>query len=442
MALRDAVIDRRSVTIGLCLGFVLVSGGRALADNGEDLLALYRDLHAHPELSLHEVRTSARIADELERSGFAVTRAVGGHGVVAVLENGAGPTLLIRSDLDALPVKERTGLAYASTQTATDDGGREVSLMHACGHDVHMTVLVGTARELARQRAAWRGTLILIGQPAEERGLGAKAMLDDGLFDRFPRPDFNLALHVSAELAAGTVAVMGGAVAANVDSVDIAVHGVGGHGAYPHMTRDPVMLAASIVMNLQTLISRERPPLDPAVITVGSIHGGTKSNIISDRVDLELTVRSFSDATRRLLLDGIARLAQGQAHALGWPEEKLPVVTVREENTPAVWNDPALAERLRGAFAAVLGPEQVLRVSPTMGGEDFARYGRDDPRIPSVLFWLGAVDATRHAAAAENGTALPSLHSAEFAPDATTTIATGVKAMQAAALDLLAPGVP
>jgi len=442
MDLRGDVIDGRSLILGLWLGFGLLSGGGAVADDGEALLALYRDLHAHPELSLHEVRTAARIADELERSGFSVTRAVGGHGVVAVLTNGTGPTVLIRSDLDALPVEERTGLAYASTQTAKDDSGREVSLMHACGHDVHMTVLVGTARELARQRAAWSGTLVLIGQPAEERGLGAKAMLDDGLFERFPRPDFNLALHVSAELAAGTLAVMGGAVAANVDSVDITVQGIGGHGAYPHMTRDPVMLAASIVMNLQTLISRERPPLDPAVITVGSIHGGTKSNIISDRVDLELTVRSFSDATRALLLEGIARLAQGQARALGWPEEKLPVITVREENTPAVWNDPVLAERLRGAFTEALGSEQVLSVPPTMGGEDFARYGRAEPPIPSVLFWLGAVDATRHAAAERDGTALPSLHSAEFAPDAAAAIATGVAAMRAAALELLGPGAP
>lgn len=433
----------RSLTLlGLWLSLsVLCSGLAAAADNAA-LLALYRDLHAHPELSLHEARTAARIADELEQADFTVTRNVGGHGIVAVLENGSGPTLLVRSDLDALPVKERTGLAYASTQTTLDDSGREVSVMHACGHDVHMTVLVGTARELARQRAAWRGTLVLIGQPAEERGLGAKAMLDDGLFERFPRPDYNLALHVSAELASGTVAVMGGAVAANVDSVDITVHGIGGHGAYPHMTRDPVMLAASIVMNLQTLISRERPPLDPAVITVGSIHGGTKSNIISDRVDLELTVRSFSDATRALLLEGIARLAHGQARALGWPEDKLPAITVREENTPAVWNDPALGERLRGAFAAALGSERVLSVSPTMGGEDFARYGRVEPRIPSVLFWLGAVDATRHAAAARDGTALPSLHSAEFAPDAETTISTGVAAMRAAAFDLLAPGKP
>jgi len=432
----------RLTLLGLCLNFGLLYGATAAADDSESLLALYRELHAHPELSLHEVRTAARIADELERAGFTVTRNVGGHGVVAVLENGPGPTLLIRSDLDALPVKERTGLAFASTQTAQDDGGREVSLMHACGHDVHMTVLVGTARELTRQRAAWRGTLVLIGQPAEERGLGAKAMLDDGLFERFPRPDFNLALHVSAELAAGTVAVMGGAVAANVDSVDIAVHGIGGHGAYPHMTRDPVMLAASVVMNLQTLISRERPPLEPAVVTVGSIHGGTKSNIISDRVDLELTVRSFSDATRALLLEGIARLAQGQARALGWPDDKLPVITVRAENTPAVWNDPALAERLRGVFAEALGAEQVLSVEPTMGGEDFARYGRNEPRIPSVLFWLGAVEAERHAAAARNGEPLPSLHSAEFAPDAAATIATGVAAMQAAALELLGSSEP
>lgn len=407
------------------------------ADEPLSLNTLYQTLHAAPELSFEEAETAARLAGELSAVGFEVTTGIGGHGLVGVLANGQGPTVLVRTDLDALPVTEDTGLAFASRVQTKNEAGQTVGVMHACGHDVHMTVFVGTARALASDRDSWSGTLVMIGQPAEERGAGARAMLDDGLFQRFPRPDYNLALHVSAELAAGTVGIRSGAVAANVDSVDIAVLGQGGHGAYPHKTHDPVLLAASIVMNLQTLVSRTLNPIDPGVVTVGSIHGGTKHNIIPDQVDLQLTVRSFSDESRQTLLQGIEQIAVGQARALGWPDERLPRVVLKEEYTPSVWNDPALAERLQALFAARLGAEKVFSLPPTMGGEDFARYGRDEPRIPSSLFWLGAVDPVAHAAAAAGGPRLPSLHSSKFKPDAGAAVETGVSAMTSAVRMLL-----
>lgn len=402
------------------------------------LITLYQDLHAHPELSFQEKNTAARMASELEAAGFTVSTNIGGHGVVGVLKNGPGPTVMLRTDLDGLPVKELTGLAYASLAQATEQTGQEVSVMHACGHDIHMTTFIGTSRALAGAKDQWSGTLVMVAQPAEERGAGSRAMLADGLFERFPRPDFNLALHVSAEYPAGTVKYVPGWAMANVDSVDISVHGIGGHGAYPHTTRDPVVLASSIVMNLQTLISRELNPAKPAVITVGSIHGGSKHNVISDRVDLQLTVRSYSDEVRNALLDGISRVAISQARALGFPEDKLPVVTVREEYTPAVFNNPELTARLAAVFSDSLGADKVTLGTASMGGEDFARYGRVEPAIPSVLFWLGAVKQSTYDASLKDGPALPSLHSAYFAPDPEPTIKTGVSAMTNAALNLFA----
>ena len=407
------------------------------ADHHTPLITLYQDLHAHPELSFQEKNTAARIASELESAGFAVTRNIGGHGVVGLLKNGPGPTIMLRTDLDGLPVKELTGLAYASQAQAIEQTGQEVSVMHACGHDIHMTTFIGTARALAGDKDQWSGTLMMVAQPAEERGAGARAMLEDGLFERFPRPDFNLALHVSAEYPAGTVKYVPGWAMASVDSVDISVRGIGGHGAYPHTTRDPVVLASSIVMNLQTLISRELNPAKPAVITVGSIHGGSKHNVISDRVDLQLTVRSYSDEVRDALLDGIRRVAVSQARALGFPEDKLPIVTVREEYTPAVFNNPELTARLADVFRSKFGADKVSLGTASMGGEDFARYGRVQPAIPSVLFWLGAVKQSSYDAAQNGGPALPSLHSAYFAPDPVPTIKAGVAAMTSAAMDLL-----
>ncbi|MGI9286140.1 MAG: amidohydrolase [Pseudomonadales bacterium] len=400
------------------------------------LLALYKYLHANPELSFQEDNTAKRITKELQDAGFEVTEKVGGHGIVALMENGDGPTVMLRTDLDALPVEEQTGLPYASEVTATEQTGQQVSVMHACGHDIHMTAFVGAARTLAQQRDRWQGTLMMIGQPAEERGAGARLMLDDGLFTRFPRPDYNLALHANANMPAGQVSLVSGWALANVDSVDISIFGVGGHGAYPHTTKDPVVIAASIIMNLQTLVSREINPIEPAVVTVGSIHGGAKHNIISDRVDLQLTVRSFSDEVREQLLAGIERVAKLQAKSFGLPEDKLPEVAVKNEFTPSLWNDPDLTSKIRGVLEQDLGADNVLDLDPVMGGEDFSRYGRQEPPIPSLLMWLGAVKAATFAAAKKDKRDLPSLHSPFFAPEPEKTIDTGVKALTQAALSL------
>ncbi len=409
---------------------------KAIADDYSYLDALYKHLHTHPELSFQEEQSAARMRKELEDVGFDVTPNVGGHGLVAIMKNGAGPTVLIRADMDALPVKEMTGKPYASRVTAVEQTGQEVSVMHACGHDVHMTVFVGTARRLAKMKDQWQGTLVMIGQPAEERGAGAKAMLEDGLFERFPRPDYNIALHVSASLDAGRIAYVPGYALANVDSVDITVRGIGGHGAYPHATKDPIVLASQIVMGLQTIASREVDPQDPIVVTVGSIHGGAKHNVISDQVDLQLTVRSYSDETRDHILNSVERIATNTARAFGIPEDRLPIVEVKDEYTPATYNDPELTARLVNVWESVFGDDQVLKVGPVMGGEDFGRYGREG--IPSMIVWLGAVEPEKFAASQRGELSLPSLHSAYFAPLPEPTIKTGVLTMTEAALELLA----
>jgi hippurate hydrolase len=406
-----------------------------------DLLALYQHLHRHPELSFQEQKTAALLARTLEDFGFEVTTNIGGHGVVAVMENGPGPTVMLRMDTDGLPVQEQTGLDYASTEQAVEQDGSPVQVMHACGHDVHMSVVTGAARELARKRDTWRGTLVVIAQPAEERGAGARLMLEDGLFERFPKPDYNLSVHTIATLPAGKVGYISGWMMANVDMVDIQVHGVGGHGAYPHTTKDPLVLAAAIVMDLQTLVSREIPPTEPAVVTVGSIHGGTKHNIIPDEAKLQITVRSYSDEVRNSLLSGIERIAMHQALALGFPRERLPQVSIRDEYTPALWNDPALVERGVAVMRAAIGKENVVDIPAEMGGEDFSRYGRTEDRIPGFMLRLGTVPQSLYDAAQRGETSLPSLHSPRFAPDPVPTLETGVKAMTAITLDLLAaPG--
>jgi len=409
----------------------------AADDYSDHLEALYLHLHQNPELSFQETQTATLIAGELRELGFDVTEGVGQTGFFGVLENGVGPTVLIRTDLDALPVHEQTGLDYASTAMGVTRAGADSHVMHACGHDVHMTTFIGTARRLVAMKDEWSGTLVMIGQPAEELGLGAKAMLDDGLYSRIPTPDYNLALHVSASQPAGMVAYTPGWALANVDSVDIEIPGVGGHGAYPHTTKDPIVLSAYIVTALQTLVSRETSPVDSAVVTVGSIHGGAKHNIIPDSVHLQLTVRSYSDETRERLLSGIARIARAQAQAFGMPEELYPTVTVEDPYTPSTYNDPELSARVASAIGGQLGAEQVIQTDPVMGGEDFSQYGRTDENIPGVIFWLGAVEPGRYAAAQAAGESLPSLHSSLFAPAPEATITTGVEAMTSAALALL-----
>ena len=398
-----------------------------------EVVSLYGELHQAPELSLHEERTAARLAEIWRSLGFEVTTGVGGHGVVAVLANGNGPTVMLRCDMDALPVTERTGLPYASTVTTTDDSGRPTGVMHACGHDIHMTTMVGTTRFLAGHRDLWSGTLMVIAQPAEETGAGARAMLADGLFERFPRPDAAFALHVMARRAAGTIGLRAGFGRANVDSVDITMIGRGGHGSAPHTAIDPVLLASELVVSLQTIVSREIDPLDPVVVTVGSIHGGTKHNIISDECHLELTVRSYSDAARDHALEAIGRKARAVAAGGRAPEPKV-VVT---RGTPSLFNDEPLTGRVRKVLTAALGPENVVESPRSMGGEDFSRYGRAG--IPIVMFGLGSIAPRRLEILTEGGVEPPSLHSAEYYPDPLDTLRAGMIAMVSVAVDQMPP---
>ena len=409
------------------------------------LVAAYKTLHAAPELSHREERTSAFIAGELRSRGYAVTERLGkylrpewaGYGVVGVLENGRGPTVLVRTDMDALPVEELTGLPYASTVRARTDEGHEVGVMHACGHDIHMACFLGTARLLAELKDVWGGTLLLVGQPAEETVDGARAMLDDGLYERFPIPDYALALHDNARLEAGRVGYTPGYFLASVNSVDVSVRGVGGHGSAPEQTKDPVVLAAQIILALQTIVSREVSPLQPAVVTVGSVRGGTRYNIVPDEVHLQLTVRAYSEEVRLNILRSVERICAGTALAAGVPEDRLPLVRVSEtETSPATYNDPALTGRLAGVFRSALGEDRVTELAPLMGSEDFGRFGLEDRRVPTFMFWLGAVAPERMAGAGRGADALPPLHSAQFAPLPGPTIRTGVKAMTSAVLEL------
>ncbi len=397
------------------------------------LVKLYQELHRAPELSFEEEQTAARLAEELGKLKIEVTPHVGKQGVVGVFKNGPGPTVLIRTDLDALPVVEATGLPYASTVVKKDAAGNTRGVMHACGHDIHITSLIGVARYLAANKGAWQGTVVFIGQPAEEIGGGALAMLDDGLFKRFPRPDFGLALHVDARLAAGKIGYRAGYALANVDSVDITMKGKGGHGAYPHTTIDPIVQAAHLIVDLQTIVSRENSPLEPAVVTVGSIHGGSKHNIISDKCHLQLTVRSYNAAVREKLLAAIKRKALAAAASAGAPE---PVVEFSDA-PPAMKNDERLVERLVPVFARVLGAGRVVPVEPSMGGEDFSQYG--NAGVPIFMFRVGSVDAGRLEGYAARGEEPPSLHSPLYYPDPAETLATGITAMCAAVLDLLPP---
>jgi len=399
--------------------------------NIEPILELYRHLHANPELSYQEKETAARLAKELRAAGLEVTENVGGYGVVGVLKNGPGKTVMVRTDLDALPVTEATGLAYASKVKVELPSGGETGVMHACGHDVHMANLVAVARYFAEHKDDWKGTLIFLGQPAEEVGGGARKMLEDGLFTRFPKPDYVLALHCDAALATGKVGCRGGWAMANVDSVDITVKGKGGHGAYPHATVDPIVQAAQLVLALQTIVSREIKPVEPAVVTVGSIHGGNKHNVISDECRLQLTVRSYTDEVRSQIRKAIERKAKGIALSMGAPEPEIQY----SEGTPALFNDERLADRMTSLFEKRFGKENVTAPEPSMGGEDFSRYGRAG--VPILMFRLGTVNERRLNRYKELGVEPPSLHSPQFYPDAEEALRTGIAAMTAAVSDLL-----
>ena len=410
------------------------------------LLTIYKDIHTHPELSGYEERTAALVVKELRAAGCQVTEHVGkyensklkGYGVVGVMKNGDGPTVLVRTDMDALPVEEDTGLPYASKVVAKNDEGKDVHVMHACGHDAHIAIFIGTARALAKLKNQWHGTIVFVGQPAEELGTGARALLKDGLYEKFGKPNFALGFHDKADLVTGRIGVTEGYTTANVDTVDVNVRGVGGHGAYPHKTKDPIVLAAEIINDWQTIISRENNPLDPIVVTVGSIHGGTKSNIIPDEVKMQLTVRTYKPETRERVLAAIDRIAKGCATAAGVPPERAPIVTVsKDQFCPATYNNPELTRRLVAVWKSSLGDENVKIVDAVMGGEDFSEYSLPDHSIPAVDFHIGAVEPAKISEYKQEGKELPTLHSSKFAPVPEPTIRVGIIGMTSAVLELM-----
>lgn len=400
----------------------------------DSLLALYKHLHSHPELSLQEKESAARMASELEKLGFEVTTKIGGHGVVGVVKNGDGPTVWVRADMDALPVTEQTGLPYASTVKTKDRTGNDVGVMHACGHDIHMTCFVGTARTLVALKKEWSGTLVMVAQPAEEIGAGARMMIEDGLFKKFPKPDFCLALHADAQLPVGQIHYTEGLAMANVDTVDLTIKGKGGHGAAPHSAIDPIVLAAQVIVDLQTIVSREVEPGEPAVVTVGSIHAGNKHNIIPNEAKLQLTVRSTTDKTRDKVLKAIERIAKGHAEAARAPAPEMKVNL--DEFCPLLSNDPKLTKRVVGLFSKVLGPENLVARKPIMGGEDFSRFGSTG--APICMYFLGTIDPDKYAASKkEGGKPLPSAHNDGYAPLPGPSVKMGVRTMSLAVMDLM-----
>ncbi|SFE88091.1 M20 metallopeptidase family protein [Thermoflexibacter ruber] len=401
---------------------------------------LYKYLHANPELSNMEKNTSARVAKELREAGFEVTENVGGYGVVGVLKNGEGKTILVRADMDGLPIKEETGLPYASKITTKDDKGTDQPAMHACGHDIHISVLIGTARAMSQLKNQWKGTIVFIGQPAEEKVQGAYAMLKDGLYTRFPRPDYILGLHASASLPAGKVGYCPEYALANVNSVNITVYGEGGHGAYPHTTKDPIVLSAYLITQIQTIVSRQTSPLEPCVVTVGSIHGGSKHNIIPNEVKLQLTLRSYSEKVRQNTIESIKQICKGLAIAAGLPESKFPKVEIENETGFALYNNPELTEKVVKSLKSAIGENNVEKVPPVMAAEDFGELGKVEPPIPVCLYWLGTVAQEKYNESQATGLQLPPLHSSLYAPLPEPSIKTGVKTMTKAVIDLLADG--
>jgi amidohydrolase len=440
------------ITAGVVALLFLFSGTALAQDlptyvNGQlpGLVDIYKGLHTHPELSHHEEQSSALLAAELRKAGYTVTEHVGKYpdgsqafGVVAILKNGAGPTLLIRTDMDALPIVEETGLPYASHVTSKNASGQEVGVMHACGHDIHMTTMIGTARTMAAMKNQWHGTLMLIGQPSEETIDGAKAMLADHLYERFGTPDMAIALHDTNQGAAGTVTVIPGASQASSTSVDVTMRGIGGHGSAPQAGKDPIVMAAEFIVQLQTIVSRQEDPHDLTVVTVGDIHGGTKRNIIPDEVKMELTVRTFTDKSLNIVLDGIRRTAQGVALSAGVPDDRAPIVTiVKDEITPVNYNDPALTARVKSTLVKTLGAQNVIDGTSHMGSEDFGVLGLDGHKIPTFMFWLGAMDPAKFAAAEIAGKSLPGPHTSRFEPVPEPTLRTGIVSMSSVAISLL-----
>ena len=405
------------------------------------LEGLYQHLHANPELSFMEVETAARMALELRAAGYDVTEEVGRTGVVAVMENGRGPVIMMRADMDGLPMREDTPLDFASTAVGPDRIGNEFPIMHACAHDTHMTALVGSARWMANNRDAWSGTLVLIAQPAEEVGLGAHAMLADGLYQRFPAPDAVVSHHTWGYMPVGQVRYVPGFAMANVDTVDLYVRGVGSHGASPHLGKDPVVIGSQIVLGLQTLVSRELSPFETGVVTVGAFNAGTKHNIIGDEAHLQITVRSYTDEVRAQLLEGIERVANGVAMAAGLPAELMPIMEIDQVYTPAVYNDPALSDRAGSVLSARFG-DAVDTADPVTGGEDFSRYGRTEEDVPIFMFWVGGSPLDVCADCDSQGLTPPANHSPFFYPDAEGTVNVAAEGMTAIALDLFENGVP
>lgn len=390
---------------------------------------IYIDLHKNPELSLMEVKTSGKMADQLKKIGFEVTTGVGGNGVVGIFRNGKGKTIMLRTDMDALPVKENTGLPYASRVVMKDYLGVENSVMHACGHDLHMTTWLGALKTLVALKDEWKGTIMAVAQPAEEGSAGALAMINDGLFKKFPVPDYALCFHVSAELPAGTIGYYPGPIFAGVKSAEITVYGSGGHGAMPHTTVDPIVIAARIVLDIQTIVSREVNPVKPAVVTVGAIHGGTKNNIIPDEVKMLLTIRFFEKDVYETIKESLINITRGAAISAGLPESKMPLLNFSEADNPPVTNNPDLVLASTGFMKNILGVKNVFQVDPATVAEDFGKYGLTDEKIPIAIFWLGGVSPAKYDDHLKNGTPLPPLHNSSFSPDFDPAFSTGVSAM-------------